>query len=218
MLLVNEFKRPQRLNLYEVPESNDSLEREDFDYPDPHGFKLNIAEQEFYKASNKLVHPFYGNWHDTMLHMDLDHPNEASFSNRFLLTHSYTQYRCNFKGAAYEAIKTHAICGLRQAQILLQLRPKWGISFQLYAKNGSGCNTLYELLSLDYNYISYTEFNNSADAICNKLTQLDWDKYADEIWDRREEWELLSLYDQRQWKCKLVLGLDNHYTHITSLK
>jgi len=216
MLLINEFKRPARLNLYDAPEDYLSLQREDFDLCDPHGFKLNAAETAFYKANNRTVNPGFSAEVDTLMYVDCDHPNEPHFSDRFELSHSYTQYRCNYKGNAYKAIQEHANRNIHQARILLQLRPKWGITFLLYAK--SSCDTMFELLSLDYCYISYTDFNNSADKICNKLMELDWDNSADKIWDKCEEWELLSLYEQRQWKCKLLLGLDTHYSHITSLK
>ena len=58
----------------------------------------------------------------------------------------------------------------------------------------------------------------TVDMLNDKLVNLDWHAYADQVYDRRENGLLENYYNQRQWKCNLLLGLDTHYTPITSLK
>ena len=216
MIYSNDFEKPHYLVITSVPESNKDFDRGDFDFTDPHGFKLNSVEKEFYKANDISVDEAFGSACDPHLAMDLEHENEPANNDRFQIGHSFTQYRCTFRGAAKKALQEHAVCGIPQAKLLLQIRPKWGITFQMYAV--SKADTVYELLSLDYSYNSYTEFNNDIDMLNDKLVNLDWHAYADQVYDRRAEWLLENYYNQRKWKCNLLLGLNTHYTPITSLK
>lgn len=216
MLYSNDFEKPHYLVLSSVPESNKDFDRGDFDFTDPHGFKLNFVEKEFYEANDMPVDKGFMSACDPYVVMDLNHPDEPVNNTRFQIGHSFTQYRCNFRGAAKKALVDHALCGIPQAKLLLQLRPKWGVTFRMYAISKE--DTVYELLSFDYSYNSYTVFNNDIASLRDKLLNLDWNAYADQVYDRREEWQLENYYSQRQWKCKLLLGLDTHYKPITSLK
>ena len=78
MLYSNDFEKPHYLVISSVPESNKDFDRGDFDFTDPHGFKLNSVEKEFYKANDIRVDNAFGSACDPHLAMDLEHENEPA--------------------------------------------------------------------------------------------------------------------------------------------
>jgi hypothetical protein len=219
MLTSNEFYYPDRLV---ITEPVDALEwtRSNFDYANPNGFALCNAEQVYYKSNNIHLDAGHENqikYSADHLSVDLNNPNESSFTDRFHIGHSYTQYRYNFKGAAKQQISTYADqMNYHGARVLLQLRPKWGFKFQMYTKCN---NVLFEFLNLEYEFSDAGLLTAAIDDLEEQLIgkNFNWFDKADEMYSKKEEWELLDLHKQRQWKSNFLLGWQKHYITVPCL-
>ena len=200
MFIFNDFIHPADLVCTEPV--NDDLNHTHFQYFDKDGFELNKAEQAYYTANDYYITANFLNkpaWMCDWISKD----SSDVWKSRFVLDHSFTTYRCNYRGKAHDQIKNYAK-NSPEAKWLLQIRPKWGFDFDLGAINKDG--NIFELLHVEYDTYFYRDFNETRKSVEDKILNMDWDKAADEVWDRREEWCLLPGYKQNDWKANLLLG------------
>lgn len=200
MFILNDFIHPADLVCTES--IDEPLDHTHFQYFDKDGFELNAAEQLYYRANGYHIDANFLNkpaWMSNWISEDMG----PDWGTKFVLDHCFTTYRCNYRGKAYDHIKGYAE-NHPAAKWLLQIRPKWGIDFDLGALNSEG--EMFELLHVEYDTYFYRDFNETRKRLEDRILEIDWHKAADEIWDRREEWRFLSGYKQNDWKAKLLLG------------
>lgn len=223
MLKSNDFYHPDTLcitnPIKDTTKNEDFWPRDQFNYVDPTGFRLSSVEQKYYKDNKldlKAGHENEIKYSADHLFVDSTNPNEPEFSDNFHISHSYTQYRCNFKGPAREQILKYANdYNYHGAKILAQLRPKWGVKCQIYATCN---NNIFEFLNIEYEFADLFVMNTALKILEDKLIDnFDWHSKADEMYSKKDEWELLNSFKQRQWKSNFLLGWETHYKTIPTL-
>jgi hypothetical protein len=171
----------------------------DFRYFDKDGFELNQAEQKFYSAMN---HPIT---EDVLLHNCWQVPWYTLPKNTagLFLDHAMILQRCEYQGAARKQIaefaKEHP-----PAQFLLQIKPKWGIDFDLNAIAPDG--TAFEVLHIEVDTYDYKEHTEQRESFERVVEKTDWASVAQKIWEQKPVWSKLQSYDQNHWKAKHILG------------
>lgn len=201
MFTSNDFIHPSDLVCVETP--NDTLDHRDFQHFDNHGFRLNAAEEAFYRANAFHVDAGFENstlWGTNWIVQD----GNASWDN-FILGHCYTSYRCNYRGKAYDHILGYAE-HLPAARTLLNIRPKWGMHFSLFGLQKN--NTVFEIVRIRYDSNIYSQFNEVRKRIEEQILSLDWNEQADIIWQHSDEWKMLSGNKSLDWKAKKIFGWD----------
>ena len=200
MFNVHDFIHPSDLVCTEA--TDEALDHRHFQYFDKDGFELNTAEQLFYRANNIHIDAGFLHkpaWMDNWLMQD-DNP---LWGTKFFLDHSFTCYRCCYRGKARDHIEGYAEHH-PPARQLLQIRPKWGFDIDLNAVADTG--EIFEVLHIEYDTYTYKDFNEVRNRVTDQLLNIDWESAADEIWHRRDEWNLLKGYKQNDWKANLLLG------------
>jgi hypothetical protein len=199
MFKANDFIYPDRLCITDAIDPGPAgIMRHEFDYADPNGFALCEVEQQYYENAGLHIDAGFENkvkQSAEHLSFDLDDKNESKNTDWFHISHSYTQFRSNFKGDA---------------------RSKWGVTCRLYAKSKD--DALFEFVNLEYEFSDMSSLRSSTNAIESVIVGNDnlFDK-AEEMYDRKQEWDLLGLFDQREWKTKFLFGWDTHYKQVPSL-
>ena len=198
MLRINDMFQPADLTCVDAYDGE--LTYDDFQYFDKDGFELNRAEEKLYRANELSVDTGYlhkvaymANW------IDLEEAEEP----RFFMDHSFTCFRANYRGEAQKQIEEIAKWH-PPARWLLQIRPKWGFDMDLNAVSNSG--EIFELLHFEYDSYYYTDFVTQKKRVEDKLISIDWNAAADEVWDRRSEWEMWPGFKQNDWKTNLLMG------------
>ena len=176
-----------------------NLEALDFQYVDKDGFELNQAEIKFYNAMNYPIH--YGTLNHTCWQVPwytLTKNNDNIF-----LDHAVVLQRCDYEGPAREQIEEFTEY-TPHSYYLLQLRPKWGYDIDINAISQD--NTAFEILHIEYDTNDYDQFVLAKSQIEEFIENTDWSKAKQDIWNNRNEWELLKGYDQNNWKAKHILN------------
>lgn len=221
MFTANDFIYPDRLCITDAIDPGPAgIMRHAFDYAEPNGFALCEVEQQYYTNAGLHIDAGFENQVKQSaehLSFDLDNKNESKNTDWFHIAHSYTQFRSNFKGDARSQLIEYATkFNYHGARLLTQVRPKWGVTCRLYAKSKD--DVLFEFVNLEYEFSDMQSLRNSTNAIESVLVGNDdlFDK-AEEMYNRKQEWDLLDLFDQREWKTKFLFGWDTHYKQVLSL-
>ncbi len=195
------FRRHQ-ITLMSNPSCNKSaenLQSKDFQYYDKDGFELNLAEQKFYSAMNYPINwPVLNHtcWQEPWFELERTDLN-------LILDHSIFLCRASYEGAAEAQLKE-----LKQSiptvDYLLRTRRKWGFDFALDSISEDG--TVYEVLHVEYDNYEYEDFKNRMILFEYNVRHTDWQDAARRIWDRRDQWQGLTGFEQNNWKAEYLLG------------
>lgn len=171
----------------------------DFRYFDKDGFELNVAEQKFYSAMNYPIHE------NVLNHVCWQVPWFTLPKNPsgLFLDHAMVLQRCEYQGAAQDQLEKIAL-DIPSANFLLQIKPKWGIDFDLNAIAPDG--SVFEVLHIEYDLHDYNEFKEHKESFETLVKRANWTNVAQEIWEQKPIWSQLQGYDQNHWKAKHILG------------
>jgi hypothetical protein len=209
MLDIHKFIHPADLVCTEHPGID--LDHRDFNYFDPKGFRLNAVEQAFYRASEFHIDADFTN--NKMWATNWIMRTEFPIWDNFLLNHSYTAYRCNYRGPARDHLDGWA--HHKDARNLLNIRPKWGFVLNLSYVDD---DKLFEVISIQFDTYIYKEFNDVRTRTEDILQGTNWLKEAEYIWDKRDDWKFLTSHNQDNWKAKHLLDWDDANRTVPVLK
>mgnify|MGYP006091278641 FL=1 len=214
MFIINDVATPSNFTITDSHSDDVKLVQEDFDFLDPSSCRLTKAEAKFYKGKDNVHiithHDGVDMWAHN--HLELDHLHISA--DRFFVGHSYKAYRCNFKGDALKQLK-HYAGYIPSAQVLSQMRPRFTIKLELFARGRS--NKMFEMLSLDLNFVNSNKYSQSVNELNKKISNLDWNEAANVVEQKKSEWLALSLHGQRLWKVNQILGWSTYYRYDVAL-
>ena len=200
MFDIHNFTHPADLVCTDHPGVD--LDHRDFNWFDSKGFRLNAVEQAFYRASEYHIDADFMStkmWATNWL-MRTEYP----IWDNFILNHSYTAYRCNYRGPARDHIMGWA--DNKEARNLLNIRPKWGFVLNLtYIDDDKH----FEMINIHYDSYIFKEFNDVRRRIEDKIVGINWLQEAEYLWDKRDDWRFLSSNKQDDWKAKYLLDMDD---------
>lgn len=173
------------------------LESSDFKYYDKDGFELNMAERKFYAAVN---YPLI----NCLNHVCWQEPWFTLEDNKSGLILDHAMFLCR---ASYsdEALKQLHVLKeqIPTASYLIKTRSKWGYDFALDAvRDGE----TFEVIHVEYDNLDYERFANSFISFEYMVRHTDWSDAADRIWAQRDQWEVLTGFEQNNWKAKYLIG------------
>ena len=176
----------------------EDLAADDFRYYDKDGFELNKAEQKFYLA-NKL--PIV----DCLNHLCWQEPwFELEDKNKKLIL-DHSMFLCR---ASYADQAKGQLLGFKEtvptADLIIRTRQKWGFDFCLDAIADDG--TVYEVLHIEYDNYDFITFREQMLMFDVKVRHTDWYDCAEQIWQKRDEWQHLSGFAQNDWKSWFLIG------------
>lgn len=177
--------------------SVDNLDPMDFKYFDKDGFELNLAEQKYY---NSMGYPVD---YTILNHCCWQEPWFELINDKLILDHCMLLARCGYAGAAREQLLSLQE-SIPYANLLLNVKPKWGYDFALDAIAADG--TVYEVLHIEVDDNIYTRFEERLSIIESIIQKTDWHEAADYVWNKRAEWQHLQGFEQNNWKSKCLLG------------
>ena len=202
MFDAHNFVHPSDLVCVKAPSK--TLDHRDFEYFDARGYRLNAAEEEFYRANNHHIDAGFCDtkaWATNWLMK-----NDSSLWDRFLLNHAFTSYRCNYRGPAYDHIVGYAE-HLPAARSLLSIRPKWGFEFSLSFIIDE--KKVIEVCNIKFDSYIHREFNEVRKETEDKIINTNWFKESEYILDNTDEWKFLDYNRQADWKANHLLGWNN---------
>lgn len=174
------------------------LDDSDFKYYDKDGFELNKAEQKFYQANGFPII-------DCLNHLCWQEPwFELEGNNKkLILDHSMFLCRARYGEKALEQLEKSKKA-VPAADLIMRTRQKWGFDFCLDAIADDG--TVYEVLHIEYDNYDYMTFSDQLLMFDYKVRHTDWYDCAEQIWQKRDEWQHLSGFAQNDWKSWFLLG------------
>lgn len=182
---------------------------DDFRYYDKDGFELNRAEQKYYRRMRYPIENGILNhqcWQEPWFEL-------STKSTNLILDHCIVLHRCRYDGDAerqLSKIKTT----IPEADFILNTKSKWGYDFALDAINKDGHT--FEVLHVEYDSNNYLEFLEQLYKFELLITSIDWEDAADNIYQHRDEWQVLKGFDQNNWKSKFLINWDRaEYTEKT---
>lgn len=209
MFEIHDFTHPGDLVCTKAPSI--TLDHRDFEFFDAKGYRLNAAEQHFYRAND--------------YHIDADFCNQKAWStnwlmrsedeiwDKFLLNHCFTAYRCNYRGPARDHLEGYAQ-HMNVARSLLSIRPKWGFELSLsYLSQGR----VIEVINLKFDTYIYREFNEVRKDTEKRLLDVDWVKESEYIINNTDEWKFLDFRGQSNWKAKHLIGWEEADRSLSSV-
>jgi hypothetical protein len=175
-----------------------TLIADDFRYYDKDGFELNKAEQKFYLANSLPVIDCLNHlcWQEPWFELEQGVEDLILDHCMFLCRASYTEDAL----AQLKELKSE----VPTADLLIRTRQKWGFDFALDAVAEDG--TVYEVLHIEYDNYDYVTFSDQLLLIDYKIRHTDWYDCAEQIWQKRDEWQHLSGFAQNDWKSWFLLG------------
>lgn len=114
---------------------------------------------------------------------------------KLMIDHSMILQRWEFAGDAYEQIKSHTD-KLPRAVKLLNIVPKWGLDFALDCYD----NNAFEVIHIEVDYRSYEQAQSAKIHLEKQILDTDWNDFAKQIYNKREEWAGLTGFAQNDWK------------------
>lgn len=176
----------------------DELDDSDFKYYDKDGFELNKAEQKFYQANGFPII-------DCLNHLCWQEPwfELQDKNKKLILDHSMFLCRASYGERALEQLEKSKKA-VPTADLIMRTRQKWGFDFALDAVAEDG--TVYEVLHIEYDNYDYVTFSDQLLMFDYKVRHTDWYDCAEQIWQKRDEWQHLSGFAQNDWKSWFLLG------------
>ena len=174
------------------------LKDNDFKYYDKDGFELNKAELKFYEANGFPIV-------DCLDHLCWQEPwfELEDKNKKLILDHSMFLCRASYGGQALEQLEKFKK-SVPTADLIMRTRQKWGFDFALDAVSDDG--TVYEVLHIEYDNYDYVTFSDQLLLIDYKIRHTDWYDCAEQIWQKRDEWQHLSGFAQNDWKSWFLFG------------
>lgn len=169
---------------------------EDFRYYDKDGFELNRAEIGFYRVmdyqlNNSLNHCcFQQDW------MTISQPS-------LYLDHCLILHRCRYDGMAQEQL-SNLRRKIPAASLIMNTTAKWGFDFALDGIDSDF--NMYEVLHIEWDSTSYTEFCEKLNQMQQQLQQIDWQDAAAQVLAKKDQWSELKGFEQNHWKANFLLG------------
>lgn len=81
---------------------------------------------------------------------------------------------------------------------LIRMQPKWGVDISIDYVDHDG--NVFELLHFEWDDIHFGEVARKKLQVEALVTSTDWEIQAQEMWDRRKEWQKLNFFAQSDWK------------------
>ena len=174
------------------------LDDSDFKYYDKDGFELNKAEQKFYQANGFPII-------DCLNHLCWQEPwfKLEGNNKKLILDHSMFLCRASYGERALEQLEKSKKA-VPTADLIMRTRQKWGFDFCLDAIADDG--TVYEVLHIEYDNYDFLTFRDQMLLFDVKVRHTDWYDCAEQIWQKRDEWQHLSGFAQNDWKSWFLLG------------
>ena len=113
------------------------------------------------------------------------------------INHAVIFERKGFSGAAKEQMIGLADkCPLIHK--VLQIKPKWGLDFSVDYADAQG--NVFEVLHWEWDTFDFEEIQQKKKQMDIFLLSQDWNKMAQQLLDRKEEWYKLGFFEQSDYK------------------
>ena len=169
------------------------LEYNDLALFDQNGYDLTKAEQIYAKANgfNPIGHRYRYTCKDPWYvesYRTVEGPH---------LNHCDLYFRRGFGGDAREQLKKIA-ADQPVFHKLLSMRPKWGMDISVDYADKQG--NVFELLHFEWDGFFFDKVLEMKRQVEHVIDDIDWDKGAKEMLERKEEWHNLDFFGQSDWK------------------
>ena len=113
------------------------------------------------------------------------------------INHAVMFERKGYDGQALEQLKSWAK-GNNHIYKLIAMKPKWGLDFSMDYVDGDG--NVFEVLHWEWDSFDYDEIQHKKDTMDAFLVEIDWERSAEQILQRKSEWHHLDFFAQSKWK------------------
>jgi len=166
----------------------------DLELFDQNGYDLTKLEQQYavYNGATPLQHRS----HRTALKVNWFVQDPVVTGP--VLNHSLLFERKAYSGPALDQLNNWA----KELPLLYKItamRPKWGLDFSMDYVDSNG--NAFELLHWEYDGFSYSDILSVKQKIEPIIQNIDWNKAAADMIERKAEWHHLDFFEQSDWKC-----------------
>jgi len=178
---------------------------------DQNGYDLTVIEQRLYRANGLFCEQHRNAQHNSLrqVWMTTDPPKPTEGP---VLNHCFLFERKGFKGSALKQLREWALeCPLYYK--VINIMPKWGIDFSMdYVDRTGEC---FELLHYEHDSFSFEDALRMKELVEYRLSTVDWNKTAEELLSKKDEWMNLEFFEQSAWKCRYFNLPDERFKMVT---
>lgn len=160
-------------------------------YFDQDGFELTVLERASYEANGVSITNILNHRSDQKQWIQL---NDSCFK----IDHSAIMQRWNFVSQARDQLSEFQP-KLPQLKKLLNLKPKWGLDFNLEYYDD---HNYIEVIHVEIDHRNYYEAMVSKENLENKIINTDWYDFVQSLLKHKQEWSNLQGFAQNDWKAR----------------